>query len=72
VPAGHGIAQTFEFDIDRLLASGELVQILNDWAEERFPLFAYHPSRYLPPAKIRAFLEFVVASGPLMTVAPEN
>jgi DNA-binding transcriptional LysR family regulator len=62
--AGHGIAQTFEFGIDRLLASGELVQILADWAEERFPLFAYHPSRHLPPAKVRAFLDFVVASIP--------
>jgi len=49
--AGHGIAQTFEFGIDRLLASGELVQILTDWAEERFPLFAYHPSRHLPPQR---------------------
>jgi DNA-binding transcriptional LysR family regulator len=62
--AGHGIAQTFEFGINRLLASGELVQILTDWAEERFPLFAYHPSRHLPPAKVRAFLDFVVASIP--------
>jgi DNA-binding transcriptional LysR family regulator len=40
------------------------VQILADWAEERFPLYAYHPSRHLPPAKVRAFLEFVVASIP--------
>jgi DNA-binding transcriptional LysR family regulator len=47
-----------------LLASGELVQILTDWAEERFPLFAYHPSRHLPPAKVRAFLDFVAASIP--------
>src|ERR1700739_4482758 len=47
--AGHGIAQTFEFGIDRLLASGELVQILTDWTEERFPLFAYHPARHVPP-----------------------
>jgi DNA-binding transcriptional LysR family regulator len=60
--AGHGIAQTFEFGLDRLLASGELVQILADWAEERFPLYAYHPSRHLPPAKVRAFLDFVLAS----------
>jgi DNA-binding transcriptional LysR family regulator len=59
--AGHGIAQTFEFGLDRLLASGELVQILADWAEERFPLYAYHPSRHLPPAKVRAFLDFVLA-----------
>jgi DNA-binding transcriptional LysR family regulator len=60
--AGHGIAQTFEFGLDRLLASGELVQILAEWAEERFPLYAYHPSRHLPPAKVRAFLDFVLAS----------
>ena len=60
--AGHGIAQSFEFGLDSLLASGELVQILADWAEERFPLYAYHPSRHLPPAKVRAFLDFVVAS----------
>jgi DNA-binding transcriptional LysR family regulator len=60
--AGHGIAQAFEFGLDRQLASGELVQILADWAQERFPLYAYHPSRHLPPAKVRAFLDFVVAS----------
>src|SRR6202050_911815 len=36
--AGHGIAQSIEFGLDPLLASGELVQILADWAEERFPL----------------------------------
>jgi DNA-binding transcriptional LysR family regulator len=62
--AGHGIAQTIEFGLDSLLASGELVQVLADWAEERFPLYAYHPSRHLPPAKVRAFLDFVVASIP--------
>jgi DNA-binding transcriptional LysR family regulator len=60
--AGHGIAQAFEFGLDPLLASGELVQILPEWAEERFPLYAYHPSRHLPPAKVRAFLDFVLAS----------
>jgi DNA-binding transcriptional LysR family regulator len=60
--AGHGIAQTIEFGLDALLRSGELIQILADWAEERFPLYVYHPSRHLPPAKVRAFLDFVVAS----------
>ena len=58
------IAQTIEFGVHSLLASGELVQILADWAEERFPLYAYHPSRHLPPAKVRAFIDFVVASIP--------
>jgi DNA-binding transcriptional LysR family regulator len=59
--AGHGIAQTIEFGLEQLFASGELVQILADWAEERYPLYAYHPSRHLPPAKVRAFLDFLLA-----------
>jgi DNA-binding transcriptional LysR family regulator len=58
--AGHGVAQTFEFGLAPLLASGELAQILPDWTDERFPLYAYHPSRRLPPAKVRAFVDFVV------------
>jgi DNA-binding transcriptional LysR family regulator len=43
-----------------LLARGEWVHILPKWAEERFPLHAYHLSRHLPPAKLRAFLDFVM------------
>ena len=40
--------------------SGELKQILPAWSEERYPLYAYYASRHLPPAKIRAFLDFVL------------
>jgi len=29
---------------------------------ELFPLYVFHPSRHLPPAKVRAFIDFVVAS----------
>jgi DNA-binding transcriptional LysR family regulator len=42
-----------------MLANGTLVQILPQWSEERYPLFAYHPSRHLPPAKVRAFFDFL-------------
>jgi DNA-binding transcriptional LysR family regulator len=56
--AGYGIAQSFSFGSDPLLTRGELVQILPDWAEERFPLSSYYPLRNLPPAKVRAFLDF--------------
>jgi DNA-binding transcriptional LysR family regulator len=59
---GNGIAQTIELGLAPLLASGALVQVLPDWAEERFPLYAYYPSRHLPPAKVRAFVDFVVES----------
>lgn len=60
--AGSGIAQTIALGVGPLLACGELVQVLPDWADERFPLYAYYPSRHLPPAKVRAFLDFVVTS----------
>jgi DNA-binding transcriptional LysR family regulator len=57
--ASQGVFQSFAMGLGPWLASGQLVQILPDWAEERFPLYAYHPSRHLPPAKVRAFLDFV-------------
>jgi DNA-binding transcriptional LysR family regulator len=57
---GNGIAQTIELGLAPMLESGALVQVLPDWAEERFPLYAYYPSRHLPPAKVRAFVDFVV------------
>ncbi|HEY4253244.1 MAG TPA: LysR family transcriptional regulator [Roseomonas sp.] len=59
--AGQGIYQSLEMGLRPWLGRGELVQILPDWAEERYPLYAYHPSRHLPPAKVRAFVDFVQA-----------
>jgi DNA-binding transcriptional LysR family regulator len=57
--AGQGIFQGLALGIGPWLASGQLVQVLPEWSEERYPLHAYHPSRHLPPAKVRAFLDFV-------------
>ena len=31
-----------------------------DWADEVYPLYALYPSRHHPPAKVRAFLDFIV------------
>lgn len=58
--AGHGIAQVMALGVEPLLRSGKLVQILADWSDERFPLYALYPSRHHLPAKCRAFLDFVV------------
>jgi DNA-binding transcriptional LysR family regulator len=57
--AGLGIAQPMALGLDTALHSGRLVELFPDWNEERFPLHVYHPSRHLPPAKVRAFLDFV-------------
>ncbi|HVE20784.1 MAG TPA: LysR family transcriptional regulator [Acidocella sp.] len=57
--AGQGIFQGLELGIGRWIERGELVQILADWSDETYPLYAYRASRHLPPAKVRAFLDFV-------------
>lgn len=57
--AGQGLFQSLEFGLGPWLRSGKLVLVLTGWQEERYPLYAYYPSRHLPPAKIRAFLDFV-------------
>ena len=59
--AGQGIAQLLDIHARELLAHGELVQVLTDWADETYPLYAYHHSAQLMSAKVRAFLDFVVA-----------
>ena len=58
--AGYGIAQMFALPQDPLLADKRLVDLFPDWSDERFPLYAYHPSRHHVPAKTRALLDFVV------------
>jgi hypothetical protein len=51
--------------VEAHLASGGLVPLFTDWQDERFPIYAFYPSRqYLPP-KTRAFLEFL--SGTVLT-----
>jgi DNA-binding transcriptional LysR family regulator len=57
--AGQGVLQKLAIGLEPLLSTGALVQILSRWSDERYPLYAYHPSRHLPPAKVRAFLDFV-------------
>jgi DNA-binding transcriptional LysR family regulator len=59
--AGQGIAQVLELYTRAHVAEGNLVQVLPEWAEETYPLYAYHHSAQLMSAKVRAFLEFVVA-----------
>ena len=60
--AGYGIAQLLELGIESLIENGRLEVIFPDWLDERFPLYALHPSRHHPPPKTRAFLDFVTAT----------
>ena len=58
--AGQGIFQGLALGLDRWLESGALIEILSGSSDEAYPLYAYYPSRHLPPAKVRVFLDFVL------------
>jgi DNA-binding transcriptional LysR family regulator len=57
--AGYGVAQSVAFGLEPYFKSGALVQVLSEWSDERYPLYAYHASRRHVPARVRAFLDFV-------------
>jgi DNA-binding transcriptional LysR family regulator len=56
---GVGMAQLLGLYAKDFLAAKSLVQLLPDWSEEVFPLYAYHHASNLMSAKVRAFLDFV-------------
>jgi len=72
--AGYGLFQSLELGLGPWLSRGDLVQVLPDWSDEMFPLYAYYPSRHLPPAKVRAFMDFVasIANPPSLWKAGEK
>jgi DNA-binding transcriptional LysR family regulator len=53
------VAQIKAVGIQPQLDSGALVDLFPDWPDERLPLYALYPSRHLPAAKVRAFIDFV-------------
>jgi DNA-binding transcriptional LysR family regulator len=58
--AGTGVMQAFADSVADLLAQGKLVELFPDWDGEVYPLYALYPSRRQPPAKVRAFIDFVL------------
>jgi len=56
--AGAGIGQVLEIGCAETLRAGRLVELLPDWSDERFPLYAVYPSRLHRAAKVRSFIEF--------------
>jgi DNA-binding transcriptional LysR family regulator len=57
--AGVGVARVKAIGVQDLIARGDLVDLFPDWPGETFPLYALYPSRHLPAAKVRAFVDFV-------------
>ena len=58
VLAGFGVTQTLSFTATPKLESGELVEVLADWAPPSLPVHVvYPPNRHLSP-KVRAFVDW--------------
>ena len=54
------MAQLEAIGIQELLDDGQLIDPFPDWPDKQFPLYAPYPSRLLPAAKVRAFIDFVM------------
>jgi len=63
VLAGHGVGYAPVFLFEQELASGELTSLLSDWTVQDLPLHLVSPPHRRHSAKVRAFGDFVVASG---------
>jgi len=59
--AGVGVVQKLEVEL-HATPGLDLVDLFPEWSEERYPLYAYFPSRRHMPAKVRSFIDFVAAA----------
>jgi len=58
--AGTGIGKLIGWGVKEQLETGTLIDLFPEWHGPVFPLYAFHPSRKHPPAKVRAFVDFCV------------
>ena len=59
---GHGILMRAEWDIDRHLRSGRLVQVLPQHHTPEADIHAVYPQRHRLAARVRAFVDFLALS----------
>ncbi|NUA28268.1 LysR family transcriptional regulator [Cupriavidus basilensis] len=58
--AGAGLFQTYQFVVERDLAQGELVEVLQAFAGRMRPVSLMYPHGRLLPSRVRAFVEFMM------------
>jgi len=56
---GHGIVMRAEWDINRYLRSGRLVQVLPQYRTPGADIYAVYPQRYQLSTRVRAFTDFL-------------
>ncbi len=56
---GHGILMRAEWDIERFLTNGRLVQVLSQYFTPDADIYAVYPQRHQLAVRVRAFVDFV-------------
>ncbi len=59
--AGHGLVMRAEWDIAKYLRSGRLVQVLESYQTPNADIYAVFPQRHQTAARVRTFVDFLVA-----------
>jgi DNA-binding transcriptional LysR family regulator len=67
---GHGILMRAEWDIERYLRNGRLVQVLPQYCTPDADIHAVYPQRHQLVARVRAFVDFVAAAFDQQAAAP--
>jgi LysR family transcriptional activator of dmlA len=69
---GHGILMRAEWDIERYLKNGRLVQVLPQYHTPDADIHAVYPQRHQLSARVRAFVDFVALSLGSRVAVPER
>jgi DNA-binding transcriptional LysR family regulator len=56
---GYGIIMQPSFIVEKEIAEGRLMRILNDWSVDGLNLYAVYLSRKFLPAKVRVFIDYL-------------
>ncbi|MEP6720750.1 MAG: LysR substrate-binding domain-containing protein [Variovorax sp.] len=59
---GHGVLMRAEWDIERYLRSGRLVQVLPQYFTPDADIYAVYPQRHQLAARVRTFVDFLATS----------
>ena len=70
--AGHGIVMRAEWDIARYLRSGRLRQVLENYRTLSADIYAVYPQRHQVSARVRAFVDFLVAHFEKLSIRAEG
>ncbi|MFM2120413.1 MAG: hypothetical protein RL722_1881 [Pseudomonadota bacterium] len=56
---GHGILMRAQWDVERYLKSGRLVQVLPQWSTPDADIYAVYAQRHQRLARVRAFVDYI-------------